>query len=59
MLHIEEEDIYEIVYVSKVPPIPVEQLGFKFVERGVYTKRVKKAELDSIYEVKTPILDSK
>ncbi len=55
ILHL-ENDIYEIECITAINPIPVEQLGFTFAERGVYRKRVKKDELDSIYEVKTPIL---
>lgn len=59
ILYSEEDDIYEIVHVNNTKPIPVTELGFTFSERGVYKKKVKGKELDSVYEVKSPILGFK
>jgi len=59
ILYLEEDDIYEIVHVNNTKPIPVQKLGFSFAERGVYKKKVKGEELDSVYEVKSPILGFK
>lgn len=56
ILYLEKDDIYEIVHVSNTEPVPVKELGFRFVERGVHMKKVKREELDSIYEIKSPIL---
>ncbi len=57
LLFCEENDTYEIAYIAKVSPIPVEKLGFVLKEPGVYKKCVKRENLDSIYEVKSSILD--
>jgi hypothetical protein len=57
----EKNDTYDIVHVT-LPgqkPIPVKELGFRFAERGVYMKKVKGEELDSVYEVESPILGFK
>ena len=56
----EKDDTYDIVHVTGLKPdAPVKELGFTFAERGVYRKKVKGEELDSVYEVKSPILGFK
>ena len=56
----EKDDTYDIVHVTGLKPdAPVKELGFTFAERGVYRKEVKGEELDSVYEVKSPILGFK
>ncbi len=56
----EKDDTYDIVHVTGLKSAaPVKELGFTFAERGVYRKEVKGEELDSVYEVKSPILGFK
>lgn len=61
LAHSEEDDIYDIVHVTlpDQKPVPVEELGFTFKKPGVYMKKVKGEELDSVYKVKSPILGFK
>lgn len=55
----EKDDTYDIECLTGLKPAPVKELGFTFVERGMYRKKVKGEELDSVYEVKSPILGFK